>query len=208
MARIAFDTNTIEKLKSISSKLNIKAKSVSDIIEKLCDKALELNKFVKKLSITSKKTTLKDLFTELYYLEKLLTKKDKVMFEIFKESYNNHTLSLKSIIKRLSWQKKCKTQEAKTLIDRLEEQGLILKIEKCPQCGTPFHYLPDVCEKCGYIFILQKIKFKDKRFRPRYAIEITEEGKSYVNELINSYIYLYAFFDKWNKYIGLKFHNS
>jgi len=140
----------------------------------------------------------------IFYLEKLLTNKEKIMFEIFRESINNHTTSLKSIIKRLSWQKPCTTQEAKTLVDKLEEQGLILKIKKCPQCGTSFYYLPDTCENCGHIFILQRVKFKDKRFRPRFAIEITEAGKFYVNELINVYIHIYVFFDTWNRYIGLK----
>ncbi len=204
MARIALDTKIIEKLRLVSSKLNIKTSSVPDIIERLCDKTLELSKLVMKLSLVSKKTTLKDLFKELFYLEKLLTNKEKIMFEIFRESHNNHTISLKTIIKRMSWQKPCTTQEAKTLIDKLGEQGLIFKIEKCPHCGTPFYYLPDFCENCGHVLILQKKKFKDKRFRPRYAIEITDEGKSYVIELINSYIYMHAFFNSWNKYIGLK----
>jgi len=204
MARVNLDSKVIEKLRKVSSTLSIDTKSVPDIIEKLCDKALELSNLVIKLSLVSKRTTLKEFLKELFYLEKLLTNKEKIMFEIYRESYNIHTISLKSIIKRLSWQKLCTTQEAKTLVDKLEEQGLILKIKKCPQCGTPFYYLPDVCENCGHIFILQKVNFKDKRFRPRFAIEITESGKSYVNELITSYIYMYAFFNSWNRYIGQK----
>ena len=203
MARVAFDTKTIEKLKSISSKLNIKAKSVPDIIEKLCDKALELNTLVQILSLASKKTTLKDLFKELLYLEKLLTKKDKVMFYIFKEFYNNRTVFLKSIIKRLSWQKPCKIQEAQNIIRDLGNQGLISLIKGCPECGVSFNFLPDKCENCDHVIILQKIPYKDKRLRPRYAIEITAKGKKFVNGLINAYIYIYAFFNIWNRYIGL-----
>jgi hypothetical protein len=194
----------LEILKYTSTELNIKAESVPDLIEKLCNYALELNKLVKKLSIQSKKCSLKDLFQELLFLEKILTKKERVMFFIFKKSYNNHIISLKSIIKRLSWQKDCTTQEAKNLINKLEKQGLVLKIEKCPQCGTPFYYLPNVCETCGYIFIRQKLQFQDKRFRPRFAIEITNKGKSFVNNLMEGYLHIHNFFHKWNKYICLK----
>ena len=204
MARIAFDIKTIEKLKSISSKLNIKAKGIPDIIEILCDKALELNKLVQILSLASKKTTLRDLFQELVYLEKMLTKKEKIMFYIFKERHNNRTVFLKSIIKRLSWIKPCKTQEAQNIIQGLEKEGFISIIKNCPHCGTSFNFLPDICENCGHIFILQKENFKDKRVRPRYAIEITDKGKIFVNELINGYIYIYAFFNMWNRYIGFK----
>ena len=204
MARIALDKNMIEKLKSTSLKLNIKAKSMLVIIEKLCDKALELNRLVQKLSLASKKTTLRDLVQELIYLEKMLTKKEKIMFYIFKEHYNNHTVFLKSIIKRLSWRKPCKTQEAQNIIRGLEKEGFILVIKNCPHCRASFNFLPNICENCGHIFILQKVNYKDKRFRPRFAIEITDKGKDFVNELINTYVYVYAFFNKWNEYIGLK----
>jgi hypothetical protein len=200
MARITFESKTIEKLKSTSSQLNIKGKSISDIIDKLCEKALELSDNVKRLSFISKKNTLKDLSMELYYLDKRLIKKDIVLFEILKESYNNRTVFLRTIIKRLSWQKPCKTQEAQNIIRDLVKQGLISLIKSCPECGISFYFLPDKCENCGHIFILQKENFQDKRLRPRYAIEITEKGKIFVNELINAYIYIYAFFNKWNKY--------
>jgi hypothetical protein len=203
MARFAFNSEMLEILKFTSTELNINSESVPDLIEKLCNYALELDKFVKKLSLPSKKCSLKDLFQELLLLEKMLTKQDRVMFFVFKESYNNHTISLKSIIRRLSWQKDCTTQEAKTLIDKLEKQGLILKIEKCPQCSTPFYYLPDECENCDHIFIGQKINFQDKRFRPRFAIEITDAGKSYVNELIEGYMYIHKFFHKWSKFVSM-----
>lgn len=206
MALINLDLKIIEKLKLASSALSIDAKSVPYIIEKLCDKAFELSKFVMKLPLMSEKNTFKDFLKELFYLEKLLTNKEKIMFEIFKESYNRNTVFLKLIIKRLSWQKSCNctTQQAKDLIDELVDQGLILKIKHCPQCTTPFYYLPDMCENCGYIFIRQKIYFKDKRYRPRFAIEITDRGKSFVNSLIKRYLYIYNFFHKWNKYICLK----
>jgi len=202
MARFTLDIKLIEKLRSVSSELNIKAKRISDIIKKLCDKALELNKIVKQLSLVSKITTLKDFFQELFYLEKLLTKKDKIMFFIFKESYNNHTVFLKSIIIRLSWIKPCKTQEAQNIISKLEQQGLVSIIKNCPQCGASFYFLPNMCKNCGYRFILQKVTFKDKRVRPRYAIDITENGKKFVNELIDAYINIYAFFNVWNKYLN------
>ena len=204
MARIAFDTKTIEKFISISSKLNIKAKSVPDIIEKLCDKALELNNLVQILSLASKKTNLRDLFQELISLEKLLTKKEKIMFFIYKEWYNKRTVFLKSIIKRLSWLKTCTTQEAQNIKGDLEKQGLVSIIKDCPQCGASFNFLPNECENCGHIFISQKVNFKDNRSRPNFEIKITDKGKDFVNELINTYVYVYAFFNKWNEYIGLK----
>ena len=204
MARIAFNTNTIEKVKSISSKLNIKAKSMPDIIEILCDKALELNNLVQILSLASKKTTLRDLFQELISLEKLLTKKEKIMFFIYKEWYNKRTVFLKSVIKRLSWLKTCTTQDAQNIKGELEKEGFISIIKNCSHCGTSFYFLPDICENCGHIFILQKENFKDKRARPRFAIEITDKGRVFVNELINGYIYIHAFFNMWNRYIGFK----
>ncbi len=199
---IVFDTKIIEKLRSVSSELNINEKKVPDIIDILCDKAIDLNKNVKNLSLMPKKTTFKDLFQELFYLEKLLTKKDKVMFFIFKESHNNNTVFLKSIIKRLSWKKPCKIQEAQNIIRDLAKQGLISIIKKCPQCGTSFNFLPDFCESCGYKLLLQKINFKDKRLRPRYAIDITEKGKKSVNELIYAYINIYTFLNVWNKHLN------
>lgn len=203
MARITLDSKTFEKLRLVSSELNIKTKSVPDIIERLCGKTLELSKLIMKLSLVSKKTTLKDLFLELKYIDKLLTKKDKVMFYILKEFNNNRTVFLKSIIKRLSWSKPCKTQEAQNIVRNLEKQGLISLIKSCLQCGTSYNLLPDICDQCGHIFILQKMKFKDNRLRPRFAIELTDKGKFYINELINAYSHVYSFFNIWYKYLSL-----
>ncbi len=204
MVRIVCEMKTIKKLESTSSSLNIKATSVPDIIEKLCDKALELNKIIKNITQIFKKSTLNDLFKQLYYLEKKATKKEKVMFFIFKEMYNNRTVFLKSIIKRLSWIKPCTTQEAQNIIRKLERQELISIIRKCPKCYTSLNFLPDACENCGHIFILQKISFVDNRLRPRYAIEITNKGVEFLKELIEAYYYLNSFFYAWNKYVNLR----
>jgi len=204
MARIACEMKTIKKLELTSSRLNIKTTSVPDIIEKLCDKALELNGRIKNITQIFKKSTLRDLFKQLYYLEIKATKKEKVMFFIFKEMYNNRTVFLKSIIKRLSWIKPCTTQEAQNIIRKLERQDLISIIRKCPRCHTSFNLLPNTCENCGHIFILQKISFEDNRLRPRYAIEITEKGIEFVKELIETYHHINSFFFAWNKYVNLR----
>lgn len=204
MTRIAFDIKTLEKVKLISSQLNIKAKSLPDIVKKICDKALKLNNLVQILSLGSKKTNLRDLFQKLISLDKLLTKKERVMFFIYKEWYNKRTVFLGSIIKRLSWSRTCILQEAQNIKGDLEKQGLISIIKDCPHCGVSFNYLPNECENCGHVFILQEVDFKDKRSRPNFEIKITDKGKHFVIELINSYIYVFGFFYKWNEYIGVK----
>ncbi|MFX1305154.1 MAG: hypothetical protein ACFFBV_13030 [Promethearchaeota archaeon] len=142
------------------------------------------------------------LFKQLFYFEKKATKKERVMFFILREAHNNRTVFLKSIINRLSWTKPCTIQEAQNIIGRLEENGLISIIKKCPACDTSFNFLPNYCRNCGYKFIKQKVTFNDNRQRPRYAIEITDKGKSYVKELIESYLYINSFFASWNKYLG------
>lgn len=203
MTRIAFDIKTIEKLESISSRLNIKANGVPEIIEKLCAKALKLNNLVQILSLASKKTNLIDLFKQFKSLDYLLTKKKIIMFFIYKEWYNKRTVFLESIIKRFSWLKTSSLQTALNIKDELKDLGLISIIRDCPQCGASFTSLPDECEKCGHIFILQEVHFKDNRYRPKFEIKITEKGKYFVNELINASVYVYAFFNKWNEYIGI-----
>jgi len=204
MVRIACEMKTIKKLELTSSRLNIKTTNVPDIIEKLCDKALELNGRIKNITQIFKKSTLRDLFKQLFYLEIKAIKKEKIMFFIFKEMHNNRTVFLKSIIKRLSWIRPCTTQEAQNIIRELEKQELISIIRKCPRCYTSFSLLPNTCENCGYAFILQKISFEDNRLRPRYAIEITDKGVEFIKELIEAYHHINSFFFAWNKYFSLK----
>ncbi len=204
MAYIAFKTDTITKLESISFSLNIKAKNVQEQVEKLCDKVLEQNKIIKKISRPSEKFTLSDLFKQLFYLEKKITKKEVVLFFILKETHNKRTVFLKSIMKRLSRLKSCTPQEAQNIARDLKRQGLISIIKKCPKCGMLFNYLPNVCKDCDHLFILQKISFKDRRLRPRSAIEITESGKKLIGELINEFNHINSFFRAWIKYIRLK----
>ncbi len=56
-----------------------------------------------------------------------------------------------------------------------------------PFLKTIFHLLFHQCENCGKNLILQDIYFKDKFLRPRYAIEITDKGRVFVREGIQSY---------------------
>ncbi|MFX0040938.1 MAG: hypothetical protein ACFFCY_15900 [Promethearchaeota archaeon] len=72
-------------------------------------------------------------------------------------------------------------------------------IKKCPACGITFNYLPNQCENCGYWLIKQKVSFTDNRLRPRYAIELTDKGKNFIHDVINSYFHIATFFDIWNK---------
>ncbi|MFX0024501.1 MAG: hypothetical protein ACFE9S_19460 [Candidatus Hermodarchaeota archaeon] len=156
---------------------------------------------LKKVSI---KNRVNVLFKQLYSFEEKATKQERIMFFILKETYNNRTVFLKSIMNRLSWKKPCSTQEAQNIIKCLERQGLILIIKACPTCSTAFNYLPNYCKNCGYKIIKQIISFKDKRLRPRYAIEITEKGKEFVNELIIAYYNIYSFFNTWSNSINHK----
>jgi hypothetical protein len=204
MVRIAFEKRIIKKLESVRVRLEIKTTSVPETIEKLCDRVFELNNIVKNTIKTSKKHTLLDLFKQLLYLEKNTTKKKKVMFFILKEVSNNRTVFLKSVMNRLSWIKPCSTQEAQNLIRKLERLGLISIIKRCPNCITFFNFLPHQCAKCGHKFIQQKITFKDKRLRPRYAIKITDTGRLYIKEIIESYRYINSFLRTLNNYIRLK----
>ena len=204
MAYIAFKIDTITKLESVSSSLNIKAKSVQEQVEKLCDKVLEQNKIIKKISGPSEKSTLSDLFKQLYYLEKKTTKKEVVLFFILRETHNKRTVFMKSIMKRLSRLRSCTPQEAQNIARKLKRQGFISIIKKCPKCGMTFNSLPNACKDCGHLFILQKVSFKDKRLRPRSAIEITNSGKKIICELIVEFIHINSFFKAWIKYISLK----
>ena len=67
-----------------------------------------------------------------------------------------------------------------------------------------FNSLPNTCKDCGHLFILQKVYFKDRRLRPRSAIEITNLGKKIIYELINEFYHINSFFRAWIKYINLK----
>ena len=165
---------------------------------------LEQNKIIKKRSESSEKFTLSDLFKQLFYLEKKITKKEVVLFFILRETHNKRTVFLKSIMKRLSRLKSCTPQEAQNIARDLKRQGLILIIKNCPKCGMTFNSLPNVCKDCGHLFILQKVSFKDKRLRPRSAIEITNLGKKIIWELINEFNHINSFFRAWVKYISLK----
>jgi hypothetical protein len=122
------------------------------------------------------------------------------MLFIFKETINNHTIFLKSIIKRLSWVKPCTPQEALNIIKNLETQGLILVIKKCQNCGINYNVIPYKCENCGHIFILSKNSFENKRLRPRFIIEITKMGISFVNHLIETQFYVNSFFQVLQRY--------
>jgi predicted amidophosphoribosyltransferase len=94
------------------------------------------------------------------------------------------------------------------MIRRLEQQELITIIKKCPACFAPFKFLPNYCKNCGYKLIKQKIDFNDNRFRPRYIIEITDKGISFVKELIRSYSFINSFFNLWNRHANLKSFNN
>ncbi|HEC40142.1 hypothetical protein LCGC14_0860880 [marine sediment metagenome] len=48
--------------------------------------------------------------------------------------------------------------------------------------------------------IIKKDCFKDKRSRPRFTIEITTRGKKFVNQLIETYISIYPFFQILQKF--------
>ncbi len=159
------------------------------------------------LAITFKNTnkhTLKDLLNQLYQWEKKATKKEKIMFFIFRESMNGNIIFLKSIIKRLSWSKSCTTQEAHNLIRRLEKQGLIFILKSCPNCDHPLNFISNKCEKCDYVVFSQEFDFKDKRLRPRYAIKITDKGIAYVKELIKEYLHIQSFLISWYKHESIK----
>ena len=121
------------------------------------------------------------------------------MFFILKEVSNGITVFLKSIINRLSWIKTCTTQAAQNIISELEKTGLITKVKECPNCKTIFRLLYHQCENCGKKLILQNIYFKDKRLRPRYAIEITDKGRNFVKEWVQSYLSIDSFFNTWNR---------
>lgn len=141
---------------------------------------------------------------ELFYFEQKTTKKERVLFYILKESVNNRTVFLKSVVKRLSWIKPCIIQAAQNIVKDLNKQGLISLVKDCPNCKTGFIYLPTACPNCGMKLILQEITFKGKSYRPRFSIEITEEGKKYVSDLIKSYNAISSFFIAWNSYVSLK----
>ena len=199
MVRIAFEKKTIKKLGSIRFHLKMNATSVPELVDELCDTVSELNNIITHIKKTSKNNTPLDLFKQLLYLEKNSTKKERVMFFILKEVSNGNTVFLKSIINRLSWIKTCTTQAAQNITTELEKTGLITKVKECPNCKTIFHLLFDQCENCGKKLILQDIYFKDKRLRPRYAIEITDKGRSFVKEWVQSYLSLDSFFNTWNR---------
>lgn len=141
---------------------------------------------------------------ELFYFEQKTTKKERVLFFILKESTNNRTVFLKSVVERLSWIKTCIIQAAQNIVKDLNKQGLIFLVKDCPKCKTKFIYLPEACPNCGKKLILQKITFKGQKYRPRFSIEITEKGKKYVSDLIKSYNAISSFFIAWNSYVSLK----
>jgi len=199
MVRIAFEKKTIRKLESIRVHFKMKAESVSELVDELCETIYELNSIIADLVKISKKNTLLDLLKQLLILEKNSTKKERLLFFILKELSNSRTVFLKSIINRLSWMKPCTTQEAQNIIKTLEKQELVIIIKECPNCTASFHLLFDRCENCGNKLILQNVYFKDKRLRPRYAIEITDKGKLFVREWIQSYLSIHSFFNIWNK---------
>jgi len=200
MTRIVCEKKTIKKLRLTSASLNIKETNLAIVIETLCDRALELNRFIKNITKQSKNTSLRDLLAQLYSLEKKTTKKERVMLFIFKETINNRMLVLKLIKKHLSEMKPCTTQEALNIIRELEIQGFISLIRKCPKCNSEFNILPIKCAKCGHIFITQKTYYKDKRWRPRFAIEITKIGKNFVNELIKINFYINSFLQEFQRH--------
>lgn len=201
MVRIAIEKKTIRKLGLIRVHFKINnAGSMSDIIEELCNIALELNRIIQNITIPLNNWSLKDLFRQLYALEKTITKKERIMLFVFKETINNRKIFLKSIIKRLSWVKPCTLQEALNIIKKLETQGLILTIRKCQKCGINFNVIPYKCDNCGHIFILNKNSSKNKRSRPRFIIEITKLGISFVNHFIETQFYVNSFLQVLQSY--------
>ncbi|KKK59562.1 hypothetical protein LCGC14_3033150 [marine sediment metagenome] len=199
MVRIAFEKKTIKKLGSIRFHLKMNATSVPELVDELCDTVSELNNIITHIKKTSKNNTLLELFKQLLYLEKKSTKKERVMFFILREVSNGHTVFLKSVMNRFSWLKTCSTQNAQNLISELEKNGLITIVKECPNCKTIFRRLHHQCENCGKKLILQDIYFKDKRSRPRYAIEITDKGRVFVREWVHSYLSLDTFFNTWKR---------
>jgi len=165
---------------------------------------LEPIKIMKKRSGVSENSTLPDLFKQLFCLEKHITKKEVVLFFILRETHNKRTVFLKSIKNRLSRLKSCTPQEVQNIARELKRRGLISIIKKCPKCGIAFSSLPNACKDCGHLIILQKIYFKDRRLRPRSAIEITNLGKKLIYELIDEFNHINFFFRAWIKYISLK----
>ncbi|MFX1487566.1 MAG: hypothetical protein ACFFBI_00340 [Promethearchaeota archaeon] len=197
----AFSSELTKKVDSTCSILGIKAPRLPDKIDQICDKALELHSLLIQFRMSTKKYSFKDLLNQLNYVEEI-PQKDLVMFYIYTESLRHRTVIYKMIMKRLSWSKSkvCSLQAVENLIEDLEKEGLTIRIRNCPRCNKSFNHLPDKCEFCGHVIITQKLTFKDKRSRPKLAVELTENGRYYVRELIKTYRTISSFFLAWYKY--------
>jgi hypothetical protein len=200
MVRVALDSELIKKLELTRVRLRIKARLIPQLLDQLCDKALELNTLLAFTSKNRKKNSLREFMNQLYSWEKKATKKERIMIFVFKESLSGRAIFLKSIIKRLSWTKPCTTQEAHNLIERLVKEDLVFILRNCPKCGTLLRFNSNTCEMCAHKLFSKGFDFKDKRARPRYAIQITDKGREYVKLLISEFLYIHSFLMKIFKY--------
>lgn len=154
-------------------------------------------------------------FEKLICFKEIVKDKEKVLFFIARDKYNERTTYQKSIEKNLfsikSKKRKASTKSresyTKSIIDNLKEKGLIKKIEKCcpnSNCSYEFERVPDECPECGHHFFLQEINFPKESNRPYYTIEITENGIEYLNNYFMKILKACYFCIKWFKYLNEK----
>ncbi len=154
-------------------------------------------------------------FEKLICFKEITMDKDKVLFFIIRDKYNEKTSYQKSIEKNLfsiksekdKASKKSRETYTKSIIDNLKEKGLINKIEKiCPNsnCSYEFKRVPNKCPECGHQFFLQEVNFPKESNRPYYIIEITEKGIEYLNNYFMKILKACYFCVKWFKYLNEK----
>jgi predicted Zn-ribbon and HTH transcriptional regulator len=141
------------------------------------------------------------LLDEISNLDKLLTKEDCTLLLILTETHKNRLVVLKSIIRRLSLTKKCSLYDAQNIINSLKKKQLVEVIRNCPKCGLAFSYLPITCEECGYHFNVLTTLENDKRCRPKYIVDITEKGRSYISTKIDTISKANSFISKWRDFV-------
>lgn len=154
-------------------------------------------------------------FEKLICFKEITMDKEKVLFFIIRDKYNEKTSYQKSIEKNLfsikpeKGRASQKSREAytKSIIDNLKENGFINKIEKfClnSNCSYEFECVPDKCPEWGHQFFLQEINFPKESDRPYYIIEITERGIEYLNNYFMKILKACYFCIKWFKYLNEK----
>ena len=200
MTRFAIGKKMPKTLELVRSRFQIEETNISAIVEILCDKILDLNNTINIIGETNEKFTLPDLLKQISYLSQRTTKKERILFFIFEETKRNRTVFLDSITKCLLLKNPCSRQEALNIVEDLEKKELIIRIRGCPACETPFINLAIQCDKCGHQLILQPVSFKDKRSRPRFAIEITKKGRLYLKETMRAFFNINSFFAVWRNF--------